>query len=183
MPLEVPRRGRPVADLDQRGDRQDDQHHQFDSQQRLLEVRGDLYAPVTDIGHHDDPEHADKQDPAAARVLPDALGVEQQEPVLPGDLGQARHDQDIGGDDPPAASPAGPRIERAGGPGERGAAVRVRLVQLAVADRGEQHRHERQYRHGRRLQRDRADHEHQRRGDAVSRCDRGGRDDGGRDQA
>ena len=172
----------PVADLDQRGDRQHGQHHQLDAQQDLLEVGGDLDPPVTDVGHHHDPQHADQQHPAAGRVRPDALGVEQQEPVLAGHLGQARHDQDVGGDDPPAARPSRPRAERARRPRERGAAVGVGLVQLAVADRAEQHGHEREDGDGRRLQPDEADHEHQRRGDAVGRRDGGGRDDGGGDQ-
>ena len=33
----------------------------------------------------------------------DAVVVEEQEAVLPGDLRQARHDQDVGGEDAPAA--------------------------------------------------------------------------------
>ena len=81
----------------------------------------------------------------------DAVGVEEQEHVLAGDLGEAGHDQDVGGEDAPAAEPAGLRPEGPGGPGEGRAAVGIGLVQLLVADRGEQHRDEREDDDDRRL--------------------------------
>ena len=171
------------ADLDQRGDRQHQQHDDLDAEQGLLEVGRDLDAAVADVGHQDDPDDADQQHPAAGRVGADAVGVEQQEDVLPGDLGQAGHDQDVGGDDGPAAGPAGRRAERPGGPGERGAAVRVGLVQLAVADRGRaaSARTPGRRLHGR-LQADGHDDEAQRGREAVGRRDRRGRDHGAGDQ-
>ena len=170
------------ADLDQGDYRQDIQHGELDAEQDLLEVRRHLDADVADGGHQDDPDDAAQQHPAAGRVAADARGAEQQEHVLARDLGQAGHDQHVGRDDPPAARPAAPRPERAGGPGERGAAVRVGLVQLAVADRGQQHRDEGEHGHGRRLEPDRQDDEDQRGRDAVRGRDRRRRDDGGRDQ-
>src|ERR1700750_3022324 len=58
-----------------------------------------------------------------------------------------REDGEARRDGAPPAAPAGLGPERAGGPGERGATVGVGLVQLAVADRGQQHRHEGQHGH------------------------------------
>ncbi len=133
---------------------QDEQHDDLDAEQGALQPGRDLDAAVADVGHRDDPQHPDEQYPGAGRVRSDALGPEEQEHVLPRHLRQAGHDEDVGRDDAPPAGPARPRAERAGGPGERGAAVRVGLVQLAVADGGEQHRDEGQDRHDGRLQAD-----------------------------
>ena len=72
----------------------------------------------------------------------DAVGVEEEEDVLAGDLGQAGHDQDVGGHDAPAAHPPGLRAEGPGPPRECGATVRVGVVQLLVAVGDEQHRDE-----------------------------------------
>ena len=90
--MEVAGRGGPVAHLDQGGDGQYRQHHDLDREQDLLEVGRDLDADVADRGHQDDPDDAGQQHPAAGRVGADAVGVEQQEHVLPGHLGQASHD-------------------------------------------------------------------------------------------
>ena len=39
------------------------------------------------------------------------FSAEEQEEVGAGDLGQARHDDDVGGDHDPAGHPAGPRTD------------------------------------------------------------------------
>jgi hypothetical protein len=78
---------------------------------------------------------------------------------------------------PPAQPVFGPNARVAQVKG--GAAVRIGLVQLAVADGRQQHGHEREDRHGGRLQGDGADDEDQRGGDAVGGRDRRGRDDRG----
>ncbi len=71
-----------------------------------------------------------------------AQAADEGERVGPGDLGQVGHDDDVGGDDAPAAHPADQRAERARCPGEGGAAVRLGLVQLLVGDRDHAHRDE-----------------------------------------
>ncbi len=159
--------------LDQRGHGQHQEHDDLDGQQDALEPRGDLNAPVADIAHRDNPGDAGQQHPAAGGVLADAVRAEEQEQVLPGHLGEAGHDQDVGGHDGPAARPAGLGAERPRGPGERGPAVRVGLVHLAVADRAEQHRDERQHGDRGRLEPHRGHHEEQGRRQAVGRSRRG----------
>ena len=100
----------------------------------------------------------------------DAVGAEELEDVVAGDLGQAGHDQDVGDDDAPAAPPPGLRAEGARPPGEGGAAVRVGVVQRLVAVGDEQHRHEGDDRDDRRLQPvDGDDDEAERGGQAVGR--------------
>ena len=116
-------------------------------------------------------------------VVADALGVEQLEDVLAGDLGEAGHDEDVGGDDAPAAHPSHLRVEGPRGPGEGRPAVGVGPVHLLVADRDEVHRDEGEDRHDRRLQPDGDDHEAERGRQAVGRGRRGDADDDARDQA
>ena len=157
----------PGADPDQGHHREHQQHQDLDRQQHPLQPGRDLNAAVADVGHGDDPQHADQKHPAAGRFRADAVRPEQQEHVLAGDLGQAGHDQDVGRDDGPAARPAGLGPERPGGPGERGAAVGVGLVQLAVADRGEQHGHEGHHGHDGRAEADHGHDEAQGGGEAV----------------
>ena len=160
--------------LDQRGDRQYCQHHHLDAEQPALDGRGQFDAAVADVGHHGHPGQPHQQHPAAARVAADAVGAEEQEAVLAGHLGQARHHQHVGGDDAPAAHPAGLRPESLGCPGEGGATVRLGLVQLLVAHRDEQDRNEGQQHHGRALQPYQRHDEAERGGQAVGR--RGGGD-------
>ena len=107
-------------------------------------------------------------------LCPMRVGIEEQEHVLAGDLGQAGHHQDVGGDDPPATQP--PRLgpEGAGGPGEGGAAVGVGGVEGLVPVGDQQHRDEGQDGDDRRLQAgDGDDHEAQGGGEAVGRRGRG----------
>ena len=157
--------------LDQRHDGEDHEHAGLDGEQPLLHVGRDLDAAVADVGHDREPGEADQQHPAARRVATDAVRAEEQEDVLPGDLRQARHDQDVGGDDAPAARvPAHPWSEHPRGPGERRAAVGIRLVQLAVADRDHPHRDEREDRDDRGLDADEEDDEAERRRQAVGRA-------------
>ena len=101
------------------------------------------------------------------------VGAYEQEGVLGRDLGQVRQHDDPGDRQHPAAEPAGPRSERLGHPGERGAAVRDDLVQLTVGEGGEQHRDETEHhRHG--GQRAVLDHDITQRGrQRVGRCHRG----------
>ena len=164
---------------DEGRDRHDQQHDELDGQQRLLEVGRDLDAAVADIGHRGDPQDPDQQHPAAGGVAADRAvrALDEEEHVLPGHLGQAGHDQDVGRQDGPAAGPAGFRPERPRGPDEGGPAVGIGLVQLAEADRAQEHRHERQHGDERGFQPDGADHEKQRRGQAVGRGGRGHADD------
>ena len=175
-------RRRPVAHFYERPDREHRQHRQLDAEKGLLEVGRDLDADVADRRHGDDPRHADEQYPDARGVVPDARGVEEVEQVLAGHLGQARHDEDVSGDDAPAAEPAGLRAERPRRPRESGAAVRVGLVELVVADRDEVHRDEGEDRDDRRLQADGDDDEAERRRQAVGRRRRGHPDHHARDE-
>ena len=78
--------------------------------------------------------------------------VREGERVGAGDLGEVRHDDDVGDDDAPAAHPAGHGAEGAGHPGEGGAAVGFGLVELAVGHRDEVHGQEGQQHDGGRLE-------------------------------
>ena len=124
-----------------------------------------------------------KKQPRAAIgpvVVRQVVEAEQQERVLRGDAGQVRHDHQVGHDDAPAAQPAGSGPQRPGGPGERGAAVRVGPVHVEVRRGDERHRDERHQHDRRRLQADLAGHVADRRRERVAGC--GGRhpdDDGG----
>ena len=73
----------------------------------------------------------------AARDLRD-----QQEQEVDGDAGEIRQHEDRRGDQPPAGEPADPRAEGARRPRERGAGVGHPPVELAVAERDQQHRDE-----------------------------------------
>ncbi len=180
---EVPDRRRAVTHLDQGHDGEHEQHGQLDAEKHLLEIGRDLDADVADARHQHDPDHSDQQDPAATGIAPDALGVEEQEHVLAGHLGQAGHDEEVGGDDAPTPEPSRLGPEGPGTPGESRAAIGVGVVHLLVAVGDEQHRDERQDRDDRGLQAvDRNDHEAQRGGQAVGRCGRGHPDHDGGDE-
>ena len=132
------------------------QHEQLDAQQRVLHPGGDLDAAVADVGHQQDPH--DARDGGPQLVVGQLVQPEQLERVRARDLREVGHHDDVGGDDAPAAHPARARPERAGGPGERGAAVGLGLVQLAVGHGDEVHRHEgQQHDRGRLLARDHDD--------------------------
>ncbi len=171
---EVPDRRRAVTHLDQGHDREHEQHGELDAQQHLLEIGRDLDADVADGRHQHDPHDPDQQHPAAAGVAADPLGVEQEEEVLARHLGQAGHDEQVGGDDAPTPEPSGLGPEGPGTPGERGAAIGVGVVHLLVAVGDEQHRDERQDGDDRSLQAvDGDDHESEGGGQAVGRSGRG----------
>src|SRR5436190_12227506 len=178
--------GRCIAgrDTDESGDGEDEQHHELDAEQDLLEVRRYFDAAVTDVGHHGDPRDAHEQDPCAGRVAADAVGIEEQEAVLPRDLRETRHDEDVGGEDaPPAGVPPDLGTEGSGRPCERGAAVGIRLVHLGVGDCDAQHRNEREDHHDRRLHADEQDDETEGRRQAVCGRHRGDAHDNARKQA
>ena len=176
--------GRSVArrHLDQRDRGEHREHRDLDAQQDLLRQRGDLDASVADVGHYKDPQDTDEQHPAARRIAADAVCVEQQEAVLPRDLRETRHHDDVRGDDAPAAEPADVRTEHSGAPGERRPAVGLCAVELAVADGDQQHRDEREHHDQGCLQPDERDDETQRRREAVSRCDGSNTDNSCREQ-
>ncbi len=113
----------------------------------------------------------------------EAVGADQAQRVPAGDLRQAGHHDDVGGDDAPAAQPSGPRPECAGGPRKGGAAVGICLVQLPERVRDAQHRQERHDQHRWRMHADDAHDEAEGGGHAVGgRRRRHGDDDAG-DQA
>jgi len=178
----VPGGGVTGCDPDQRPGGEHREHDQLNREQHLLEARGQLDAAVADVGHRRDPQHADEQHPPAAGVATDAFGVEQQKDVLAGDLRQARHHQQVGGDDAPPAHPPGAGPEGAGGPGEGDPAIRHRLVQLGKTDGHEQDRDEGNDDDHGGLQADSGDDETQRGGQAVGRRRRGDPDHGAGDQ-
>ena len=149
----------------------------------FLEVGRHLDPHVADGRHGHDPEDADQEDPAAAGVRADRVGVEQEEHVLTGDLGQAGHDQDVGGDDGPTAPPTGLGSEGPDPPGEGGPAVRVGVVHLLVAVGDEEHGDEGEDGDDRRLETDGGDHEAKGGGQAVGRCRGGDADHRARDQS
>ena len=164
-------RGVAGVDLDQGDDREQGEGHKFDGEQQELQPGRHLDAPVADIGQQDDPRAADQRRPERARRK--AVGAEEQKRVLPGDLREVGHHDDVGDDDAPAAHPPGPRPEGPRRPGERGAAVGVDGVELPVGVRDTEHRHERQQHHRRRLQPHRGGDEADRGGQAVARRGRG----------
>ena len=67
-------------------------------------------------------------------VTPNTVGsaTRQVQRIFAGDLRQARHDQNVGGEHRPAAHPADVRTESAGAPGERGAAVGIGAVEIKI---------------------------------------------------
>ena len=133
------------SDLHERHDREHEQHHDLDCEQKALQYRRYLDAPIADVGHEDYPDDTHEEHPVSSLRWSRSSRVEQQEDVLPCDLGEARHDQDVGGDDRPSPVPTRLRAEGARRPRERRPAVGVGLVHLAVADRDEKHRYEGQY--------------------------------------
>ena len=180
---QVTDRGRTVAHLHECPHREDEQHRELDPEQRLLEVGRHLDTDVADHRHDHDPQDADQQHPSTGGVGTDPVGPEQQEDVLPGDLGQAGHHQYVGGDDGPPAHPAGLGTEGPHPPGEGRPAVRVGVVHLLVAVGDEQHRHEGEHRDRRGLQSDRHHDEAEGRRQAVGGGGGGDADHRAGDQA
>ncbi len=173
----------PDAHSDQ-GDRgEDDEDEDLHRKEDPLDAGRQLDAAVADVGEQDDEEDAHEEHPLARRVVTDPPGVEEQEAVLAGHLRQAGHDEHVGRDDAPAAEPADPRTERPGAPREGGAAVRVGLVELAVADRDEEHGHEGQHHDGGRQDADGDDDQAEGRRQAVGGGGRGHPDDNARHEA
>src|ERR1019366_2309964 len=139
---EMTDRGTAVTDPYQSPHRQDGEHGQFNSEQGLLKVGGNLNADVADPRHGDDPGNTDQKHPRARRVVANAGRVEHIEYVLPGDLSEAGHHDNVRDNNSPAAHPANSRAEGSRRPGERGAAVGVGSVHLLEGNRDEEHRHE-----------------------------------------
>ena len=129
------------VDLGQRDHREDHEHQVLEAEQEPLQARRDLDA---ERGHD---AHEDEEDDAGAghpeRRGGQAVGADQQEEVAAGDLSEAGHDDDVGGDHHPAGHPARPRSHGSGDPAERGAAVGVDFVQVVVRLGDQDHRHER----------------------------------------
>ena len=173
---------RAVAYPDERPHRHDGEHRELDAEQAFLEVGGDFDADVTDPRHHDDPADSDEQHPGARRVVTNTVGVEEVEHILAGDLGEARHDNDVSGEHTPAAHPADSRVEGSRGPREARSAVGVGLVHLLKRDRDEAHGDEREDRDDGGLHADGDDDEAERGGEAVRRCGRGDGDHDARDE-
>ncbi len=136
-----------LRDGDERGDREDDQHEHLEADQEVLQLLRGLHVAVRDEGRAEHEQQADADvDERVEREVGD-LGVagdlrDQQEQELDGDAGEVRQHEDRRGDQAPAGEPADPRPERTRRPGERGAGVGHRRLQLAVAERDQQHRDE-----------------------------------------
>jgi hypothetical protein len=141
--LEVSGRGVAAVDLRQREQCEPDEREHLDAEQGVLEAGRDLDAAVADVGHHGDPDDPGHRAPERAR----REVVEAEEAVGVGacDLREVRHHDDVGDDDAPPAEPPRAGAEGPGGPGERRAAVGLRLVELGVGDRDEVHRDERHH--------------------------------------
>ena len=157
------------VNLGERDRREQAQCRDLGGEQEVLGASRELDADVADRGHHDDPDCGDDAD--VEKVGRSRVESEEQERVDPGDVGESRHDDDIGDDDRPAGEPAEPRPHRPGHPGEAGAAVRVGPVHVVVGGGDQQHRDEGDDHHGRRVEPhpvDR-DHEPERCREAVSR--------------
>ena len=133
--------------LEQRDDRQHDEHDDLDAEQPVLQPGRNLDAAITDVGHHRDPD--DPGDGRPQRAVGQIRGglpaevADEGERIGARDLGQVRHHDHVGGDDAPAAEPADDGAERPRRPGERGAAVGLGLVEFLVGDRDQVHRDER----------------------------------------
>ena len=123
------------------------------------------------------------QHPNAGRVVSDSPGAEEEKAVLARDLGQAGHHQHIGNDDGPAAHPRCVGSESPCRPGECRTTVGVDLVELLVAQCGEQHRHEGEDHDHRGLQADGNHHQSQGCGEAVGGSGRGDGDHNAGDHA
>ncbi len=128
--------------LDEGVDSEDHQHHELDREQHVLNPRRDLDAPVADVGHDHDPDHAGDRAPEDA--VGQTVRTHQAIAVRAGDLGEIRHHDDVRRDDAPAAEPACLRPECPRCPGERRPAVRFGLVELGVGNGDEIHRDERE---------------------------------------
>ena len=172
-----------APDLDERDDGEEDEDHDLRAEQPPLRARRGLDPDVADGAHQHDPDHPGDADPQ--RAARETRPAEEQEGVAPGDLGEARHHEDVGEDQAPAAEPAGDRPERPRAPGERRAAVRVGLVQVLEAQRDKQHRHEGQHHDDRRLEADpgHGRHRPERGCEAVRRRRRGDADHHARHEA
>ena len=125
-------------DLLQRHRGEDEEDDDLGGEQHFLRMRGELDAEITDRGHGHDPGDADRGHRKYRRLI----DAEQMARIGAGNLGEARHDQNIGGENDPAAHPAAIRADGARRPGERGAAIGVGVVEMIIGDRDEQHRHE-----------------------------------------
>ena len=167
--------------LDERHEREDAQDDHLGAEQEPLRLGRRLDADVADPGHDHDPEHAEGERPPLA--VREAVGAEQVERVLAGDLGQVRHHDHVGGDDAPAAHPAQVRPHRPRHPREGGAAVGVGPVQVVVGRGDEEHRHEREQHDRRRLQADDGHDEPEAGREAVAGRGRRDADDDARDEA
>ncbi|MCY1415006.1 hypothetical protein D9M71_304730 [compost metagenome] len=146
-PVEIKLQRRHRRRLAKRGHGKTDQHHQLQCHQAVLHGHGGGHAAAADP-HRQGDEHAtggdvDKQVVGQRRqlVLAGDLAKEQVEEVDRHPRQVRQHDGG-GNHQPPAADPADHRAEGTRRPGKRSAAVRLRRVQLAVAEGHQQHRQE-----------------------------------------
>ena len=163
---------------DERDDGEHRQRGDLGAEQPALGARVDLDADDADQRHQPDPHDAQRGHEERRRVV----DAEQQERVLAGDLREIGHDDDVGDDDRPAAHPAGEGTEGPRRPRERGAGIGVRLVEVLVGERDEQHRDERDDEHAGRVHADAADRDDHAEdgGEAVARGGRRHPDDDAR---
>ena len=173
----------PEVDAAERHDREHREDDDLRCEQEPLRLGRDLDADVADGAHQDDPDDARDAHPEPARR--GLVGAEEEERVRARDLREARHHEHVRVEDPPAAEPAGRGTERARPPDEGRAAVGVGLVQVLEGVRDQQHRHECERHHDRRLEadaRDRRD-EAERGREAVRGRGRGDPDDDAGEEA
>ena len=160
------------------GESKPDQHQQLQRHQPVLHGHGGSHASTANP-HRQGDEHAtgDDVDQQVVRqgcqlLVAGDLGDEQVEEVdrHPREVGQ----HDGGGDhQTPAADPADHRAEGTGRPGKGRAAVRLRRVQLAVAEGNQQHRQEADDEHRRQVCADLAHGRAERAGQGIDRGDGG----------
>jgi hypothetical protein len=159
---------------------------QLDREQDDLRPGRDLDPDVADPGQDRDERDSQGDDAEVDRLLADLHGpdwgledvdVEQAERVDRGDLGEARHHDDVGHDDRPAGYPAEVRTHGLGDPGEARPAVGLRSIHVVVGDRDEQHRNERQEHDRGGVDADGCRDEAERHGEAVGGRRRGNPDD------
>ena len=180
-------KGGAVGDVAERSDGEPAEHQQLESHQHVLDGLGGFHAAVGDPAREGN-EHqrrGDVQRQVRGEVgefrVADELRQHQVEEVHR-DGGQVREHDDGRGNQSPAAHPANPRAERPRGPGEGGAGVGHGVVQLAVAERHQQHRDEAHQEDRRQVHADLGDGGAQGRREGVGRGDAGNADDDGANQ-
>ena len=141
-------RGRTGEEVPERRDDEDRESEVLDREQHVLDALAELDAAPADPGHEGDEDDARRRHERHVLRKQRVLGaahdrVDGSPEVGAGDLREVGEHDYAGQRHAPAAHPPYPGAERLGRPGERRPAVGYLVVQLAVGEGDEQHRHER----------------------------------------